>query len=200
VFRSNETDASTWPPDFKNATQAVLNAHDRGFEVIPLNSNGTPADPDWRCRTMSAADIRERWTRGLRCKVGAIADDLIVVALYLDDPEYADKLRALQAERTAAILSRLQRRVLFFFQPSPGARGSVERTLPFGVDVLTEEYVPLPSGSPTDGCRWLNRYAIAPAPSWLLNQLVGFADATFFTNTFLPLAHVVSATAEGGVQ
>jgi hypothetical protein len=35
-----------FPPDFRDATQAALNAHARGFDLIRLRSDGTPAGTD----------------------------------------------------------------------------------------------------------------------------------------------------------
>jgi hypothetical protein len=40
-----------------------------------------------------------------------------------------------------------------------------------GIEVLAEDYIPLPSSSPINASHWLNRYASAPAPQWLLDQL-----------------------------
>jgi hypothetical protein len=173
ILRPHEIDpvAGTLPPDLNNEIQAALNAQARDFELIPLHSNGLPADPDWRCRTMnSVADVGARWTREPRRKVGAVTERIFVVALYYDDPAFEDKLRTLIAENTAAMMSDLEQRVLLFFRRPPGMR-SVEGELIPGLYVLSDDYVALPSGSPTDSCRWVTRYAVAPAPQRLLDRL-----------------------------
>jgi Bifunctional DNA primase/polymerase, N-terminal len=220
VLQPHEADPNPgeWPPDFKNPTQAALSAQARGFELMPLRADGTPLDPNWQSNVARTADgVCDHWASATQSKVGAITAGLVVVALYQDDPDLADTLHALQAEKTAAMLSRLQRRVLFIFRLPPGMR-VVEGTLPSGLDVLNEDYMTVPSGSPTDGCRWLNRCAIAPAPLWLLDQFAPPAevqtlkdndttgagsaatDTTFFTNAFLPPAHVQSSNAAGGIR
>jgi Bifunctional DNA primase/polymerase, N-terminal len=211
-----DPDPGEWPPDFKNPAQAALNAQARGFELIPLREDGTPLDPDRQSdAARTAAAVQDRWASVPQSKVGATTDGLVVVALYQDDPDFDTRLRKLRAENTAAMLSRLQRRTLFFFRLPRGAH-VIEGTLPSGVDVLTEGCVVLPSGRLTDACRWLNRYAIAQAPLYLLNQFAPLAevqmlndndttgaassatDRTFFTNALLPPAHILNAA--GGVQ
>src|SRR6185312_2197583 len=95
--------------------------------------------------------------------------------LALSSPEAADQYAALTAIRnTAALLSRVNKTILLFFRLPAGAR-SLEGELTPGVDVLSTDYVELPSGSMTDGCCWANRYPIAAAPQWLLNELAALA-------------------------
>jgi hypothetical protein len=132
----------------------------------PPQANGTPADPDWQSDTMkSTADVRARWAREPRCKVGAATGRILIVALGEECPEFDETLRALQAENTAALPHRLHSQRLFFFKMPQGAR-AIDYELAPGVEVLVEgyDYLDLPSGSPTDTGHWLNRYAIAPAP------------------------------------
>jgi Bifunctional DNA primase/polymerase, N-terminal len=173
VLQPQETDPNPDrpPPVLKNDEQAALHALSRGFDdLIALQANGTPADPDWRCRAMnSAADVHARWAREPRRKVGAATGRVVIVAIGDESPDLRDKLSALRAQKTAAVRSALNMETLFFFRLSPGVR-SVETELAPGVEVLAEEYVMLPSGTPTDTCYWINHRKIAPAPQWLLDR------------------------------
>jgi hypothetical protein len=120
----------------------------------------------------SAADISARWAREPRRKVGAVAERIIVVALDDNSPGFDDKLRALEAEKTAALHIQLHVQRLFFFKAPPAVRW-VDTELVPGVEVLVEGYdhVELPSSSPLDTCHWINNHPIARAPQWLLDRL-----------------------------
>ena len=220
LLESHEIDPNPdkLPPDLRDGLQAALHSRLRGFVVIQLLSNGTPAEPDWRSGAMSGpAGIHERWTGAPKCKVGGIAAGLVVLAL--TGPEGVAQYRALATiTNTAAVLSRVGERYLLFFSLPAGVR-SVEGTLLPGVDMISSDYVALPSGNMTDGCCWANRYKIATAPQWLIDQLAALAasqaqteenddigagsvatDTTFHTAAFLLPGHVLSENAEGGIQ
>jgi Bifunctional DNA primase/polymerase, N-terminal len=216
------------PPDLRDGLQAPLHARLRGFKVIPLLHDGTPADPDWRNgATSDPAIVRECWTSAPRCKVGGVTDGLVVLAL--SGAEGVAQYRALAAvTNTTAVVSRIHKMILFFFRFAP-CLSSIEGTLLPGVDILSSDgYVALPSGSITDGCCWANRYPVATAPQWLIDQIATLAasqttqgnndtgagsavtdmrfpadssrNKALNTHAFLSPAHVLTENAEGGVQ
>jgi len=120
-----------------------------------------------------AAAICERWTVAPRCKVGGITDGLLVLAL--SGPDGVTQYAAMaEIANTAAVVSRAPEQILLFFRLPAGTR-SLEGELTPGVDVLSTDYVELPSGSMTDACCWANRYPIAAAPQWLIDQLAALA-------------------------
>jgi hypothetical protein len=173
--REIDPNAGELPPSLRDGLQAALHARLRGFKVIQLLPDGTPANPDWRNdATADKAVIRERWTRAPGCKVGGVTDSLVVLAL--TGSEGVDQYAAPAATtNTAAVLSRAPERILLFFRVPTGVR-SIEGALLPGVDILSSNgYVELPSGSAIDGWGWVNRYPVAPAPQWLLDQLAALA-------------------------
>jgi hypothetical protein len=172
LLEPDETDPNprTLPPDLRNGMQAALHAQLRGFDVLPLRPDGTQVASD-NAPTNDPAIIRERWAGAPRCKVGGVTDGLVVLAL---DGAHQDCALA-AITNTAAIASRIHKGIFLFFRLPAGVR-SVEGSLAAGVDVVSiNGYVGLPSGSITDGCRWVNRYAIAPAPQWLVDKLAALA-------------------------
>jgi hypothetical protein len=165
-----DPNAGELPPPLRDELQAAFHAQSRGFSVIQLLLNGTPAVFDWQTDALTC----ERWTDAPRCKVGGITDGLVMLAL-TGSEGVAQYAALAETTNTAAVLSRINKTILFFYRLPAGAR-SIEATLLPGVDVLsTDGYVELPSGAVTDGCFWANRYAIAPAPRWLLDQLAALA-------------------------
>ena len=87
-----------------------------------------------------------------------------------------DQYRTLAAiTNTAAVASHIHKTIFLFFRLPAGVR-SVEGGVAAGVDIISSDgYVALPSGSITDGCRWVKRYAIATAPQWLVDKLAALA-------------------------
>jgi Bifunctional DNA primase/polymerase, N-terminal len=162
---------SKLPPPFRDALQAALNAHQRGFELIQLGPDGAPLAADWHSAAVSDdAVLRDRWSSAPRCKVGAATDGLVVLALTGADG-VAQYAAMAEIANTAAVVSRAPERILLFFRLPAGVRSLEGELLP-GVDVLsTDGYVELPSGGVTDAVAWTNRYPIAAAPQWLLGQL-----------------------------
>jgi DNA invertase Pin-like site-specific DNA recombinase len=172
LLEPDETDPNprTLPPDLRDGMQAALHAQLRGFDVLPLRPDGTQVAPD-NAPTNDPAIIRERWAGTPRCKVGGVTNGLVVLVL-----DGSDQYRPLAAiTNTAAIASHIHKRIFLFFRLPAGVR-SVEGGLAAGVDVISDDgYVALPSGSITDGCRWVNRYTIATAPQWLVDKLAALA-------------------------
>ena len=156
------------PPDLRDGMQAALHAQLRGFDVLQLQPDGTQVAPD-NAATNDPAIIRERWAGAPRCKVGGVTDGLVVLAL-------GDQYRTLAAiTNTAAVASHIHKTIFLFFRLPAGVR-SVEGGVAAGVDIISSDgYVALPSGSITDGCRWVKRYAIATAPQWLVDKLAALA-------------------------
>jgi Bifunctional DNA primase/polymerase, N-terminal len=177
LLESCETDpnAHELPPPPSDGPQAALEALLRGFDVIQLLADGTPAISDWRSDVIADdALVRVRWIAAPSPKVGGVTDGLIVLAL--TGPEGVQQYAALASiTNTAAILSRAHKWILLFFRLPAGVR-SVEGELLPGVEILSSYgYLELPSGGVTDGCCWANRYRVAMAPQWLLDQIEALA-------------------------
>ena len=94
VLQPDEADPNLGdlPPDFKNATQATNNAKTRGFNLARTDGSKNAAE----------------------AKVEANTDGLIVVAVY-ESPGLKGKLDCLWGAKTAALVSSLPPRALFFF-------------------------------------------------------------------------------------
>jgi hypothetical protein len=174
LLEQDETDSGL-PPDSKDEKQAALHAQLRGFDVIPLQQDGTPVDSDWRNTAMSdLGAIHGRWASGPRCKVGGITSGLIVLRV---SPEGLKQIEALAGGKrtpTAAVHPYGDKppQLMFFRLPEGSSEGNI--SLAPGVDVLPDAgYIELPSGNleDTDTCYWVNRRPIADAPPWLTKKL-----------------------------